>query len=102
MTNLGQGTGSNIIRIPQLTRGLDDALDVRFYFDVPSDLRAEIRRELEKLQNMTLLGEGYSRREIHVYPHQPRYYVIDKIDDQLYGTYSTGSRRLTSEEVITL
>ena len=103
MVDFRQGTGSRTIDIPQITKGLDDMLDVRFYFNVPPKLRAKIRQELKKLQNMELLGEGgYSRREIHVYRGQPRYLVVDKVEDSLYGTYETGDKMLTSKEVAQL
>ncbi len=103
MVDFGQSSGSRVTRIPALTKGLDNLLDIRFYFNVSPKLRAEIRQELKKLQNMELLGDGgYSRREIHVYPIQPRYSVVDKVDDSTLGTYETGSRTLTSEEVAQL
>lgn len=90
-------------RIPEITNGLGGMLDVKFYFDVPDGLRAIIRQELEKLRDLDPLGDGgYSRREVIVYSGQPRYCVVDVLEDSLLGTSETGSRVISSEEIANL
>lgn len=89
----------NYNRLPKITKGLDDMLDVRFYFRVPSKLYGRIIEELNILEKMPPIGEGYSRRELHVHSGQPRYLIVDKIDDRIMGTSETGDMRLSSVRV---